>query len=481
MNPPLHGEKTVSIFTKIFTWGNKEIKYLRRLIDHLKVREKHSEIHLLGFSLGARVVLRLSARPESISGKPFKIDSVITIAPPFRIDELNGRFSGDIRHPFESVFSMLYAFDRSTIFRILTMVIGGNIADTILCCTASPAAEIPHIKSPFLLIHSADDWLIKSYHSVKLFEHAGEDQQVAIAILNTRSHAEDLLSRDKSAIRHAFFKILDNWFAYIKSTPGETQKKVFNENFRKRLESDCILGKSLYDAKRISMMSVPTTNNLNTNIWVSAADQNHSLVTLNTAFSLKGSKFSRYFVTSGSTGQKGSILKRLSMGLSFERQTANTDSADFELYTSIYRPFGHYIPIIHLRRLTYIQGIGGSFNRRILSADISLFKINFRFNYGRFFPTDNGGQKNVWQIDFNAPLISDAAGSYYLGMGYSRFLSPVPGFIFKSNLKAYLFVGPAFHIAGCRVRGHIQVEQDGRHIKGARHLYSAGLSVNFAE
>ena len=481
MNPPLHGKKTVSICKKIFTFGNKEAQYLKHLIYNLKVWENHNEIHLLGFSLGARAVLKFSAQSKSKCKKSFKIDSVIAIATPFSIVNLNGRLSGDILHPFESIISMFQAVKRSSLLRLLTMLIGGGISDAILCGYDSPAMEMSRIKSPVLLIHGADDWLVKSYHSLKLFDYADEDQPVAVAILNTRAHAEDIISLHNSRIRQAFFKVIDKWFVYIKSGCQETRKKTFNDKFEKELKCDCILHKSLFDSGRITRMSSPIFNNLNTNIWVSPVYQNPSLFTINSTFSLKGGEFSRYFFTLGSTGTKSSLLDKIMLGLSFEKQMSNRGVSDFELYTTIYRPLGAFTPFLYVRRLTYIQGIGNSFNRGILSADISLFRFNFRLNYGKFFPLETVGGRNVWQIELHMPLINDVVGSYYLGLSYSRFLSPVPDFIFESNLKAYLFLGPGFKIAGARLRGHVQVEQDGWHIKGAKRLYSAGLSVNFAE
>lgn len=473
MNPPQHGNKTVSIRDKLFTWGKNEVEDLLELVSHLKIKANHNEIHLFGFSIGGRIVLEFSIHEKN----PLAVSSIVTAAAFYRVGDINMRLSGDIRRPFSAVPPVCKAFIRAGVCDMLSMVFLGLPA-TLMCNTALPAKKIPGIKAPTLLLHGANDWLTKSYHSKKLFAYAGREQRFALVALNTPLHAEDILIKPGSGISKAFFSILDKWYEYINDSPGEKTKDEFNRAFNGKLLADSSIKKKIYHAKNITLMSAPTANHLNTNIWVSAANQNHSLFTANTTCSLKGEKYSRYFFTLGPTALRAPWWRKVRAGLSFEKKASSNKLSGFEFYGSLYAPFGSFL---WLRRLTYIQGMGNSFNRQILSLDFALLVVDIRFDYGKFAPPQPGEKENLGQLAFDFPLINDAAGCYYLGVGYSRFLSPVPDPLFRNNLKAYLFLGPRFRLLGSRMRGHIQVEQDGWRFKGGRRLWSAGVSINLGE
>lgn len=473
MNPPQHGKKTVSICDKLFTWGKDETADLLELVSYLKVKQNHKEIHLFGFSIGGRIVLEFSAQKDT----PFNINSVVTVAAFYRVGDINMRLSGDILHPFSAIAPSCKAITRAGFFDLLSMVFLGLPA-TLMCNTALPAKKIPGIKAPTLLLHGANDWLTKSYHSKKLFAYAGREQQFALVAINTYLHAEDIVSAKDPDTSKAFFSILDKWYEYIKDSPGKKPKDEFNWQFIDKLEDVGNIKKKIYHSKNITLMSSPTTNNLNTNIWVSAANHNHSVFTANSTFSIKGEKYSRYFFTLGPTAVQAPWWRKVRAGLSFEKQAASNKLSGIEFYGSLYSPFGSFL---WLRRLTYIQGIGSSFNRQILSLDLALLVVDIQFNYGKFAPPQPGEKENLCQLGFDFPLINDAAGSYYLGVGYSRFLSPVPEPLFRNNFKAYLFIGPKFKVFGSRMRGHLQVEQDGWRFKGGRRLWSAGFSINIGE
>jgi len=466
MNPPQHGED-YTWFKKLYTWGEKEVKDLHELTGFLKLWDNHSEIHLLGFSIGAKIVLKFSAESKHKES----IKSVVAVAAPFRVADINMRVSGDVKKIPEGLISSFHAMKRAGFFRILHMIFFG-LPKGLFFNKPTPANEISHITAPTLLLHGADDWLTKSYHSVLLFEQAENTKHVSLVVFNTRTHAEDMLSRDGTQLKMSFLETLNKWFAYVKRQTNPINKIYFNDKFNKKLTTNSDIKHSLYRSDRITLMSSPTINELNSNIWISAADHNHSVFTINSAFKLNDNTFSRYFFTVGSTKMPGSLLDRIRLGLSFEKESFNKSSA-FEGYFSINNPLGS---IVWLRRITFIQGIGNSFNRWLLSADIALLVLDFQLNYGEFLKNEK-----KWQLAFNFPLIGNASGSYYFGVGYSKFFSSVSNSFFKNDLKAYLVLGPAIPIFRSRFRATLQYEQNGFNPSGAERIWSAGLSINYRE
>ncbi len=466
MNPPQHG-KDYTWCKKLYSWGENEVKDLLELTTKLEVWDKHDEIHLLGFSIGAKIVLKFSA----VSKNSAAIKSVIAVAAPYRVGDINIRLSGDMKIIQEGLLSSFYALKRAGLVRIPYMVFAG-MHKALLVNKASPANEIPAIKAPALLLHGSDDWLTKSYHSVKLYERAKENQPFSLVVFNTQTHAEDMLSRDDAKISTAFLETLNDWFKFIREENNPNNKIQFNKNFNYKLKENSKIKNTLYPTGKISLMSSPTVNDLNTNIWISAADHNHSLFTVNSTFKFKGKNITRYFFTLGSTKFSGSIVDRIRVGLSLEQESFKHSSA-YEGYFSLYYPLGS---VLWLKRLTYIIGIGNSFNRQIISADLSYLVFDFQINYGKFIR-----ENSDLQIVCNFPLVGDAAASYFFGVGYSRFLTSAPGALFTDNLKVYLFVGPQIPLFNTRIRLNLQFDRNGFYSERANNIWSAGVSLNFRE
>ena len=442
MNPPQHGED-ITRCDKIFTWGEDEVKDLHELIKHLKIGEKHSEAHLLGFSIGAKVVLKYAA---CFPYQSF-IKSVIPVAAPYRVGDINFRLSGDIKKPTEGLASGVYALDRTDICRLAEMVLIGM--PKALCVNkASPANDISSIKVPILLLHGADDWLTKSFHSVKLFNNIGEQHQASLITLDTRSHADDMLTRDKSDLRYAFLEILKTWFKFIKQDSNPKQKINFNKTFAKILSKSRNIENYLYDNDKITYMNSPTFYDPNGKIWMIPPDKNSSILSIHNLNNVCGDKGSEVFINGGFTKYSNSILNKIQVGLGAERR--NNKCSSYEGYLSLYYPFGSFL---WFKRLNYVHGIDNTFNRRILSADLALLIVDLRFSYGNFF---NSEQNSL--LSFNFPLIGNASGLYFLGIGYSRFISSIPNSIKKDNLKAYLFIGPKIRALNSRLQLSLQYD-----------------------
>ncbi len=464
MNPPQHGEDIS--YKQLFDWGNREVQDVVTLIRSLRLLQKHKEVHLLGFSIGAKVVLKLGAT----AGLQDSFTSVIAVAAPYRVSEINLRPSGSVSKLLEGVISGFYAYDRSSLGRFWAMALLG-LPTASVRNTATPANEIAAIRVPALLLHSADDWLTKSFHSKKLFRRGRENQPLSFVSLAVKTHAEDMLTRDHSRVRKAFLDILDNWIEFIRSGNFKHEKTEFDAQFKRKL-GKTIDTELLYPVNKISMMGSPAIHEFNSDLWLTAVEHNHSMITLNSVASLNGNHFARHLLTFGSTKTDGRFWQRLRGGLSFQQNQSGRPE-NFFGNVSLYYPFGS---IIWLRRISYAQKLGNGFDRRFFSTDLAFLVLDFQVNYGNFI-----NDEYDLQLNFNFPLVGNAANSYLFGIGYSRFLSDIPGTFYKNNLKVYLLLGPSAAVQRTRVRAIFQYEQEGFNPSGAAHVWSAGLSFNFDE
>lgn len=465
MNPPQHGE--VYTLGKLYSWGENEVQDLVTLSDSLQIWHQHDEVHVLGFSIGAKIVLRFAALPAVRDS----IASVVAIAAPYRIGAINMRPSTDLRLITEGVRSNFRAVRRASILRILYMVAVG-MPKALLVNKATPAKEIDAIRAPTLLLHAADDWMTKSLHSAKLFGRASQDQPFAFVALNTRTHAEDMLTRAKPVLRRAFLDILDNWLGFVRNSALPRSKVGFDQQVHHRLRQIPAVDSVLYPTERVSLMSSPTLHDFNTGLWLSAADDNHSLLTVNSTFKLNENSFAKHYVTFGSTNLSGSLLQKIRLGLSWQQNAVGKLSAP-RGQVSLYYPVGSFI---WLRRLSYLQSLDHNLRQRIVSADLAFLVLDFQLNYGKFVDS-----KNDLQLAFNFPLFGNAAASTFFGLGYSRFLSDVPAPLFKNELKLYLVLGPRVTLARARVRATLQYQQSGLNPAGADRIWSLGVSFNFRE
>ena len=154
------------------------------------------------------------------------ISSVVAVAAPYRVGDINFRLSGDIKKPFESLASSVYALDRAGLTRIFYMTLVGMPLGLVKN-SAVPGSLVPSITAPILLVHGAEDWLTKSYHSVKMFELADSAQSISLVSLDTRTHAEDMISRETASLRQAFLGTIGMWFDFIQSEDLTKSKKAF--------------------------------------------------------------------------------------------------------------------------------------------------------------------------------------------------------------------------------------------------------------
>lgn len=468
MNPPRHGAEQVS--SGSYDWGDEEVDVLAGLVSHLRLWSEHSAVHLLGFSIGGKVVLKLAARP----GIRDSITSVIAVAAPFRVGDINLRFSGEITHPFEISGSGFQAAGRSGVLRMLSMVLM-DMNRSLLYNTASPANDISAIAAPVLLIHGSGDWLTRSYHSSKLYEAAGADKTAALVFIDTHTHAEDMLTRDSVPVRDAFLETLSCWYRMIRpNKPLNTvlqdrARTQLNNRFHGILRLNGVVGKKLYE-RAVTMMTSPTYVNLGSNLWMSVPEHNYAVATVNSSFGLNREKNTHHFFTLA-WPRASDFMNRFRLGLSTVGNTST--STQFELYSSFYYPFGSNL---WFRRLTYVSGIGNTVNRKILSMDLAFLQLDFQLNFGKFEEGGSGSGENDWQVAFDLPLIDEAGGRYQIGLGYSHFFTGVSAPYSRNMYKGYVFLG-IFDGAFL----HLQYEQDRLNPQGATKLLSGGLTLNIGK
>lgn len=468
MNPPRHGAEQVS--SGSYDWGDEEVDVLAGLVSHLRLWSEHSAVHLLGFSIGGKVVLKLAARP----GIRDSVASVISVAAPFRVGDINLRLSGEIAHPFEISGSGFQAAGRSGVSRVLSMVLI-DMNRSLLYNTASPANDISAIAAPVLLVHGSGDWLTRSYHSSKLYEAAGADKAAALVFIDTHTHAEDMLTRDSGPVRDAFLETLSCWYRMIRpNKPLNTvlqdrARTQLNNRFHGILRLNGVVGKKLYE-RAVTMMTSPTYVNLGSNLWMSVPEHNYAMATVNSSFGLNREKNTHHFFTLA-WPRASDFMNRFRLGLSTVGNAST--STQFELYSSFYYPFGSNL---WFRRLTYVSGIGNTFNRKIVSMDLAFLQLDFQLNFGKFEEGGSGSSENDWQVAFDLPLIDEAGGRYQIGLGYSHFFTGVSAPYSRNMYKGYVFLG-IFDGAFL----HLQYEQDRLNPQGATKLLSGGLTLNIGK
>ncbi|KAA3612563.1 MAG: alpha/beta fold hydrolase [Calditrichaeota bacterium] len=456
MNPPQHGE--IYHKSRIYTWGEREVDDLLALaLEKLPVFENHREVHLLGFSIGAKIVLKFAAHEKIKS----KIKSVIAIAAPFQVGAINAQSFGK---GLEGLFSSSSARKRSSFMRMSYMVFPGMVR-ALLINKETPALEVPQIAAPVLLLHGANDWLTKSYHSKLLFERGRANQAISFIALNTRIHAEDMLTRGDSALQATFFEVISNWFDYNKKTNLDSAKTTFNNEFTNLVKRNENPDGIIFPVEKITQLSSPTLNNLNSNIWSTPASQNPAGFSLQGRISTNGD--SRHFISMGAT-RSTSIFKYFQGGYAFAKNEGK-DFSNHEAYFSLYYPVGSFL---WMRKLTYIYGIEEKNRRSIVSADLAFLILDFQLNFGDIRSRD----VHEWQINFNFPLISPADGLYFWGINYSRFFNSIPA---ANSFSTYFYFGPRLSRHRVQMFCEYQFLQPARNLSDSR--WQVGVAMNFFE
>lgn len=469
MNPPQHGEDA-RLCGPLYGWGEGEDTALAHLAKGLGLASKHAGMHALGFSIGAKTIIRFAALP----GVRGTLASVTAIAPPYRISDIDSRLSGDIRKPTEGPISTGGAVDRAGPGRIAYMSVIG-MTGALLINRATPADQIGQVEDPLLLVHGSDDWLIKSNHSVRLYARTRPEQPAALVILKTRTHAEDMLSRDRSEVRMGLIDVVDRWIDLAERGGARLPKDSLQAVFQAALDTVPWVKDHRVAPERISRLDHPTLFSPLSGLWYSAPNDHPALAGAHYTRAFEHGSLDRLLLDASPWRRESHPwMGRFSAALSL---ADSAFSGDPQAEAGLAFDCCSTGTLIMLRRIGFWSGVGDSSRRRLVSADLTAYILNFRINYGRFFP----GRDEDCGIAFSFPLIGDAASSYFLGAGYEAFLTD-PGKASDRD-KAQIFVvwGPSTGLAGVRPRLTFQYQQEGPASRGWHPRASAGLSLSFRE
>ncbi|HKP97892.1 MAG TPA: hypothetical protein VJ385_19305 [Fibrobacteria bacterium] len=462
LDPPQHGEK--ASYHPLYGWGEDESADLAELVDSLRIRDRHPRMHALGFSIGAKTVIQFAA---SSAAPP--LESVTAVAPPYRVGDINMLLSSDPGKPLEGLISGRYAIGRASYARIAYMVFAG-MPRAMAMGGGAPASRIAAVKAPLLMVHGSGDWLIRSNHSVRLFDRVLPGQPAALVVLETGTHAEDMLSRAGPEVRRGLLDVLDRWIDLIDSGSGNAPRDSLQARLAGILDSVPWVGVHRMDPARVSHLDHPTLAMASDGLWYSASREHASLGGVHFAHDTRLSR-NRVLIDAAPWAGSGGFAEGLAMDIA--ATDAGSPDSRTEATLSYARPFGSWLSA---RRLGLTSGIGAGFHRRILSADLCLLILDFRVNYGEFSP----GRRNA-ELAFSRPFISSPSSACFLGIGYSAFLTQPGADYDRDAATAFLALGPPKPVLGLRGRLTMQYAQGGFLTPGWHPALSLGIGVSLME
>ncbi len=460
MDPPQHAEGR-SVFETGYSWGEQEPATLKALMQHLDIWQTHNVVHILGFSIGAKIALQFAGMDDPGG----QLASVVAVAAPYTVQDINMRLSGDILKPHEGLISGFYAVDRVGVARMLNMVLVG-MNRHMLSYSTSPAKAIGNIDVPLLFIHGVDDWLTKSYHSKHLAALASHPHQTATIQLDTRTHSADMISRDHSDTRAAFLEALMSWFSHVEQSGAGTPLNA--KQFLASLEKHPKVYRKLYKGHVTSMTS-PSFLDPVTQHWIKAADLVYAPASVgyyqdeNSIFGF----FSLGHATRPSPFQQGWEAR-------LHYQKPDRGETQWDAALSWHLPNNGLL--LRIRRLTLAGSLNDFENRRFAAIDLAYLILDFQLAYGRFY-----GAENDLHFHMNWPMIGNASGSYFLGTSYSQFLTRNSFQIYRNSLKFYLHAGPRLSVHNTQLQLTTQYDLRGD-IRGRyNQFWGFGLNINIGE
>ena len=171
----------------LFTWTKTEFKDLQNLIK--SYRPKYQKIGLIGFSLGAATSIIAESQENNV-------DSLIIVSAPSDFDKIDFHFW---RFGFFENLNYNFFGDGHKGKGVRP---GWPWSHKI-----KPIDVIDRVDIPKLFVHGSDDWLIRPWHTEKLYDKALERKE--LKLVPGGSHAEYLFKNDKVAT----INIFRDWFA----------------------------------------------------------------------------------------------------------------------------------------------------------------------------------------------------------------------------------------------------------------------------
>lgn len=171
----------------LFTWTATEFRDLQTLLR--LYRPQYDQIGLIGFSLGAATSVIAESRENYV-------DSLILVSAPSDFRKIDFQFWR--MGFFENLSYNFFGDGRKG---------KGVRPGWPWCEKIRPIDVIDQINIPKLFVHGADDWLIRPWHTEKLYAKAVGQKQ--LLLIPGGSHAEYLYRNEKDETIH----IYKNWFA----------------------------------------------------------------------------------------------------------------------------------------------------------------------------------------------------------------------------------------------------------------------------
>jgi len=170
----------------VFYWTAKEHLDMEAVLRY--VRQTYVQAGVIGFSLGAATSIIAAARTDLI-------DSLISVSAPVEFEKIDYRFwELDVEN---DIYYNLVGEGR----------IGKGVRPGPFWLKKDkPGNLVDKIKIPVLYIHGEADWLIKPFHSEKLFKNTVSKKR--LVLIKNGPHAEYLLRKDKEETLSA----IKEWF-----------------------------------------------------------------------------------------------------------------------------------------------------------------------------------------------------------------------------------------------------------------------------
>lgn len=170
-----------------YTFTSKEPQDLKTVVDY--ARKQYRKVYLIGFSLGAALVLIHSAQEQNV-------DKVIAVSAPHSFEKIEN-------HMWKKEAWMSY-FEKFELIRLLTVRPSPIIREKI-----KPIDIVDKIEVPTLFIAGEVDPIVYAWHTQSLFEKA--NCQKHYELFENGRHAEDLFLQERTR----FIDLCKNWLFQI--------------------------------------------------------------------------------------------------------------------------------------------------------------------------------------------------------------------------------------------------------------------------
>lgn len=170
----------------LFYWTAKEYQDLLAVIEY--AHRSYATIGVVGFSLGAATSIIAATKTNFIK-------SVVAISAPTELRKVDYHF-WDLDIENDIIYTLIAEG------KIGTGVRSGPFWEK----KEKPIALVNDLKAPILYIHGDKDWVIRPWHSKRLYENTRSEKD--IAIIKNGPHAEYLIRKNK----HEIVALIKDWF-----------------------------------------------------------------------------------------------------------------------------------------------------------------------------------------------------------------------------------------------------------------------------